>query len=136
MINFYQYRKGQTCEHFKQKNSEAIKAAMRLEDKALLCIRIAVRMLSGASEVDIEDTAADLMSLSWPVLTQINHRQETLAQTLIEQETLAQTLIEQETLAQTLIESDDLDRSEIGKILVEPSGTVSRPLTNRYKLLR
>ena len=62
---------------------EAVKAARKLEDKAIKCITIAQRMLPGASDEVIEEQATDLMYMPEPSVLSTLQRQASLAETLI-----------------------------------------------------
>ena len=61
---------------------EAVKAARKLEDKALKCITIAQRMLPGANDGLIEEQATDLMYLPENSVLATLQRQSRLAEVL------------------------------------------------------
>jgi len=61
---------------------EAVKAARKLEDRAIKCITIAQRMLPGASDDVIEEQATDLMYLPDNSILSTLQRQASLAETL------------------------------------------------------
>jgi len=71
---------------------EAVKAARKLEDRAIKCITIAQRMLPGASDDVIEEQATDLMYMP--------------------EQSILSTLQRQASLAETLTASDDEDEKE------------------------
>jgi len=98
---------------------EAVKAARKLEDKALKCITIAQRMLPGANDGLIEEQATDLMYLPENSVLATLQRQSRLAEVLAKGDEEDEDAKKEEEVDRAAAKCEDPEEKDEKKEVVE-----------------